>query len=134
MHSPIVFTNRNEKLWGPNAKSFAPERWLEENPEVPKDIHGHRHLLTFSDGPRICLGRGFALAEFKVCVISLLLIPASDPKSTQAVLSVLIRKYSFEMINGPETELDRHVSILTRPKVAGEHGAALPMRVRQVVE
>ena len=68
MHSPIVFTNRNEKFWGLNAKSFVPERWLEENPKMPGDIQGHRHLLTFSDGPRICLGRGFALAEFKVCV------------------------------------------------------------------
>ena len=67
LHSPIIFTNRNEKLWGSDAKSFVPERWLKENPHVPKDIHGHRHLMTFSDGPRLCLGRGFALAEFKVC-------------------------------------------------------------------
>ncbi|KAF8344577.1 cytochrome P450 [Amanita rubescens] len=67
LHSPIIFTNRNDKLWGPDAQSFVPERWLKENPHVPKDIHGHRHLMTFSDGPRLCLGRGFALAEFKVC-------------------------------------------------------------------
>ena len=66
LNSPIIFTNRNEKLWGPDAKSFVPERWLEEKSQVPKDIQGHRHLLTFSDGPRMCLGRGFALAEFKV--------------------------------------------------------------------
>ena len=66
LHSPMVFANCNEKFWGPNAKSFVPERWLEEDALVPKDIHGHRHLLTFSDGPRICLGRGFALAEFEV--------------------------------------------------------------------
>ena len=66
LHSPFAFTNRNEKFWGPNAKSFVPERWLEEDTQVPKDIHGHRHLLTFSDGPRICLGRVFALAEFAV--------------------------------------------------------------------
>ncbi|KAF8712457.1 hypothetical protein AX14_013080 [Amanita brunnescens Koide BX004] len=116
LHSPIIFTNRNEKFWGPNAKSFVPERWLEEGPQAPKDIHGHRHLLTFSDGPKICLGRGFALAEL------------------EAVLSVLIRNYSFELVNGPETELDVHISLLTRPKVAGEPGAVLPMRVRQVVE
>ena len=68
LHSPIIFTNRNEKFWGPNAKSFVPERWLEEGPQAPKDIHGHRHLLTFSDGPKICLGRGFALAELEVCL------------------------------------------------------------------
>ena len=66
LQSPIVFTNRNEKLWGPDARSFVPERWLGKDPRVPKDIHGHRHLMTFSDGPRSCLGRGFALAEIKV--------------------------------------------------------------------
>jgi len=54
--------------------------------------------------------------------------------SPQSVLSVLIRNFSFELVNGPETKLDKHTSILPRPKVAGERGAALPMRVRQVVE
>ncbi|KAF8873297.1 hypothetical protein BD779DRAFT_1428221, partial [Infundibulicybe gibba] len=29
-------------------------------------IRGHKHLFTFSDGPRIYLGCGFALTEFKV--------------------------------------------------------------------
>lgn len=33
---------------------------------LAKDLQGHRHLLTFVDGPRMCLGRMFALAEFKV--------------------------------------------------------------------
>ena len=54
--------------------------------------------------------------------------------SPQSVLSVLIRNFSFELVNGPTTELDKHISILPRPKMAGEPGAALPMRVRQIVE
>ena len=29
-------------------------------------MQGHRHLLTFSDGPRTCLGKTFAVTEFKV--------------------------------------------------------------------
>jgi hypothetical protein len=66
--------------------------------------------------------------------ISLSFILGFEVKSLQAVLSVLIRNFSFELVNGPETELDRHVSILPRPKVTGEQGAALPMRVRQVAE
>lgn len=62
-------------MWGKDAKEFIPERWLDpaRNPDTSgtlaaKDIQGHRHLLTFVDGPRLCLGRHFALAEFKVCV------------------------------------------------------------------
>ena len=58
--------NRSEAFWGPNAKEFVPERWLEDEQTLAKEIPGPRHILTFVDGPRLCLGRSFALAEFKV--------------------------------------------------------------------
>jgi cytochrome P450 len=65
--SPIRYMNRAEVFWGPNAKEFEPERWLDGGDyEKAKEIQGHRHILTFSDGPRTCLGKSFALAEFKV--------------------------------------------------------------------
>ncbi|KAG6815527.1 hypothetical protein H0H87_000954 [Tephrocybe sp. NHM501043] len=64
--APIRAINRSEAFWGPNAKEFEPERWLDESDYNAKQIQGHRNILTFSDGPRICLGRAFALAEFKV--------------------------------------------------------------------
>lgn len=61
--------NRSTTLWGPDAKEFKPERWIGEQgiPAAAKDVQGHRHLLTFIDGPRTCLGKGFAITEFKVC-------------------------------------------------------------------
>jgi cytochrome P450 len=66
----ITAINRSEVFWGPDAKEFKPERWLIEGGlDGAKEIQGHRHLLTFSDGPRTCLGKGFALAEFKVTVV-----------------------------------------------------------------
>ena len=65
--SPIRYINRAEAFWGQNAKEFEPERWLQpDGYEKAKEIQGHRHILTFSDGPRTCLGKSFALAEFKV--------------------------------------------------------------------
>jgi cytochrome P450 len=64
--SPIRAMNMSEAFWGSNAKEFEPERWLVDSDVPAREISGHRHLLTFSDGPRICLGRSFALAEFKV--------------------------------------------------------------------
>jgi cytochrome P450 len=64
--SPISTMNRSEAFWGPNAKEFVPERWLEDEQTLAKEISGPRHILTFVDGPRLCLGRSFALAEFKV--------------------------------------------------------------------
>ena len=50
----------------------------------------------------------------------------------QSVLSVLIRNYAFNLRDGPETKLDLVTSILPRPKVVGEEGYAMPMRVRRV--
>ena len=59
--------NRSEAFWGPDARKLKPERWLTGDGLVgAKDIQGYRHLLTFSDGPTSCLGKGFLLGEFKV--------------------------------------------------------------------
>lgn len=67
----VACMNRSTAIWGPDAKEFQPERWLEEDgiPKKAKEIQGHRHILSFSDGPRICLGKGFAVAELKVSVL-----------------------------------------------------------------
>jgi len=63
---PIRSINRSERFWGPDAKEFKPERWIEGGMQgdVTK-IQGHRHLLSFADGPKMCLGKPFALAAFK---------------------------------------------------------------------
>ncbi|PCH41705.1 cytochrome P450 [Wolfiporia cocos MD-104 SS10] len=113
---PIHCMNRATAFWGPNAKEFVPERWLTDDgiPGRAQEIQGHRHLLTFVDGPRICLGRGFALAEFK------------------AVLSVLIRNYAFGFRDGPGTKIETVRGILPRPSVAGEKGARVPLRIRRL--
>ncbi|TFK35103.1 cytochrome P450 [Crucibulum laeve] len=112
--SPILHMNTCESFWGPDAREFEPERWLKEELGPAKDIQGHRHLLTFSDGPRICLGKSFALAEFK------------------AVLSVLICNYTFELPDGPTTKIDNYASIIPRPKLEGEIGARLPLKVKRI--
>ncbi|KAK7053769.1 cytochrome P450 [Favolaschia claudopus] len=112
--SPIRCINRSEALWGPDAKVFKPERWFEDLSLPAKDLQGHRHILSFHDGPRICLGKAFALAEFK------------------AVLSVLIRNFVFEFPDGPDTTIETHVAIVPRPKVFGQDGAKVPLRVRRV--
>lgn len=61
--------NNAISVWGPDAREFRPERWLDIDglPSKAKEVQGHKHLLTFVDGTRMCLGRNFALAEFKVC-------------------------------------------------------------------
>ncbi|KAJ7476918.1 cytochrome P450 [Mycena galericulata] len=109
--APIRCVNRSETVWGPDAKQFKPERWFEDIAVQAKELQGYHHLLTFHDGPRTCLGKSFALA---------------------AVLSVLVRNFTYEFPDGPETKIDTHVTIVPRPKVAGQNGAKVPLRVRRV--
>lgn len=81
---PIAGVNRSEALWGEDADKFDPNRWLQSDAKEEEDedgvskeptavtagraaeVHGYRHLLTFANGPRTCLGRNFALVEIKV--------------------------------------------------------------------
>ncbi|TFY51287.1 hypothetical protein EVJ58_g10649 [Rhodofomes roseus] len=113
---PAHMMNRSIDYWGPDAKAFKPERWINEGgiPQRAQGISGHRHMLTFSDGARFCPGRHFALAEFKV------------------VLAVLIRNYAFEFRDGPETKTEIKRGILPRPGMAGEEGITLPLWVRRL--
>ncbi|PCH41962.1 cytochrome P450 [Wolfiporia cocos MD-104 SS10] len=65
--------NVDKTIWGPDAGVFRPERWLEDGalPDTVNSIHAPGHLMTFGDGPKICLGRNFAIAEFKIVVSTL---------------------------------------------------------------
>ncbi|KAG2066346.1 cytochrome P450 [Suillus decipiens] len=107
--------NRSLAIWGPDAKEYKPDRWLTDNgiTEKAREVQGHRHLLTFVDGPRTCLGKDFAVTEFK------------------AVLSVLVKNFVFEMRDGPDTEFEIVIGILPRPRVVGEDGVGVPLRVRR---
>ncbi|KAH0826177.1 hypothetical protein J3R83DRAFT_5601 [Lanmaoa asiatica] len=84
-------------------------------PAKAKEIQGHRHLLTFVDGPRTCLGKNFALTEFKT------------------VLTVLIKNFIFELRDGIDTKIEIGRGVLPRPKIVGEVGCKVPLHVRPYV-
>ncbi|KAH0826178.1 cytochrome P450 [Lanmaoa asiatica] len=117
----IECMNRSAAIWGKDAKIFRPSRWLEDAhgqdgiPAKAKEIQGHRHLLTFVDGPRTCLGKNFALTEFKT------------------VLTVLIKNFIFELRDGIDTKIEIGRGVLPRPKIAGEVGCKVPLCVRPCV-
>jgi hypothetical protein len=49
----------------------------------------------------------------------------------QAVLSVLVKSFVFEMRDGPETKVEIVRGILPRPRIVGEDGIGVPLRVRR---
>ena len=67
---PIVGINRSEALWGQDADKFNPKRWLTPSHDNGRwtEIQGYKHLLTFGNGPRMCVGKNFAISEIKVSV------------------------------------------------------------------
>ncbi|KAF8838202.1 cytochrome P450 [Paxillus ammoniavirescens] len=113
---PLASINRGTSFWGPDAKVFKPSRWIGEDgiPGRAKEVQGHRHILTFADGPRTCIGKGYAVVEFKV------------------ILSILVRNFTFEFRDGPETKMGNAGGVLPRPKIEGEEGSRVPLRVRRV--
>ncbi|KAG2127110.1 cytochrome P450 [Suillus clintonianus] len=114
---PLAALNCSVSMWGPDAKEFKPSRWFELNEdtrEARETLHGYRHLMSFGDGPRMCLGRVFALTEFK------------------AVLFVLVRNFVFEMADGPGVQIVDSFGPLPRPSVVGSAEAGgVPLRVRR---
>ncbi|KAL0576442.1 hypothetical protein V5O48_005547 [Marasmius crinis-equi] len=118
VHISIAAYNRSEALFGDDAHTFRPERWLEENGSGPKKggANGvYSNLMTFSGGPRACIGWRFAVFEF------------------QAFLVELIR--NFEFLLTPECErIRRESAAVMLPVIEGEveKGAQCPLRVINV--
>ncbi|KDQ25553.1 hypothetical protein PLEOSDRAFT_1044934, partial [Pleurotus ostreatus PC15] len=59
---PFKVINTAETTWGPDGSIFRPERWLSTGINqggipTPDDLpHGWSGIMSFSDGPRQCLG------------------------------------------------------------------------------
>jgi len=93
---PVESLHRSPSIWGPDAEEFKPERWLDGSlPKAAGAVRGCNGLLTFLDGPRSCLGRGFAVAEIKAVLAiffrDFLIQPWTDGEDVSPVLSVFAR-------------------------------------------
>ncbi|PQE32058.1 Cytochrome p450 protein [Rutstroemia sp. NJR-2017a WRK4] len=58
----------DEAIWGSDARSFVPERWLK-----PDAMELERYLVTFSKGARMCIGINLAYAEITMTLAKLFL-------------------------------------------------------------
>ncbi|KAJ7125406.1 cytochrome P450 [Mycena epipterygia] len=109
----IAAYNRNKDVFGHDAHTFNPERWLDgsmRKPDVPVGVYGN--LLTFAGGLRTCIGWRFAVLELQAFLIELL--------------------SNFEFALTPEAmRIRREACIVMVPTVEGqrEKGTQLPLKV-----
>ncbi|KAL5198165.1 hypothetical protein ABZP36_001677 [Zizania latifolia] len=66
---PIATIHRDKDVWGDDADEFRPERF--EN-GVSRAANHPNALLSFSSGPRACIGQNFAMIEAKVIIAMIL--------------------------------------------------------------
>lgn len=58
IHIPSRTVDRLKNVWGENAETFNPERFLdpEKAPSSKDTTSGWSSLFSFSEGPRMCVG------------------------------------------------------------------------------
>ncbi|KAF8600975.1 cytochrome P450 [Ceratobasidium sp. AG-I] len=77
--------NRCKETWGEDADEFRPERWLEGLPSSAmgaKTPGIYSSMMTFSGGPRACIGFRFSLLELKVILLMLVRFFRFTPADT----------------------------------------------------
>ncbi|KAI5639614.1 cytochrome p450 domain-containing protein [Phthorimaea operculella] len=97
----LVWGVHRHPSWGPDVSEYVPERWLE-----PEKLPRPTALLGFSEGPRACTGRKYAMLSMKT------------------LLAALVRRYriradhnklEFEMLGVLEPKAGHHISLERRP-------------------
>lgn len=63
--------NTSTHLWGADAREFKPERWLGQGRANTGGADSNYAITTFLHGPRSCIGKDFAKAEFACLMASL---------------------------------------------------------------
>ncbi|KXN87545.1 Cytokinin hydroxylase [Leucoagaricus sp. SymC.cos] len=110
IHIPIESLNYSEEFWGPDARTFDPDRWF-DFPAIVRSLAypGLGNFMTFSFGPRSCLGYKFTVAEMKIFICTLTM--------------------NFIFTPTPDTEVLKYNPILTKPFIKNkwEMGAQLPL-------
>ncbi|KAH7104721.1 cytochrome P450 [Auriculariales sp. MPI-PUGE-AT-0066] len=109
---PVNVVHQDPSIFGPDAHLFRPERWLEQRENGGGRKLSEKDILSFSRGPRHCLGRIFADVEIKAFVVT------------------LVRQFKFSPI--PGKEIEDFQSFVIRPRVKGEKDSTLPLRVSLV--
>ncbi|THH05278.1 hypothetical protein EW145_g4912 [Phellinidium pouzarii] len=114
VHVPVESMNVDKEVWGEDAWMFNPDRWDNLPAAVLEQPGLYNHILSFSAGPRSCIGMRFSIIEMK------------------SFLCILLSNFTFCQVEG-ERVIAANV-VLTRPYVAGKflEGSQCPLRVSRI--
>ncbi|KAH8815210.1 cytochrome P450 monooxygenase-like protein [Xylogone sp. PMI_703] len=107
-------TNKDEALWGSDARIFKPDRWLSKDGQTYIANGGassNYAFMTFLHGPRSCIGQAFAKAEFA------------------CLLAAWIGRFEFELKN--KEEMDER-NLLIKGGVTSKPAKGLWVKTRVV--
>lgn len=102
--------NRDKGIWGEDAHTFNPERFLHRSGKRGPTVGVFGNILTFSGGVRACIGWRFALYEL------------------QAFIVQLISNFEFALTDDIK-RLRRDNAVIMVPTLEGENGVQAPLRV-----
>jgi len=80
---PAYTIQHDPEIWGADADSFRPERWLDP---VASDLK--KYLLTFGVGPRACIGKNLAVLQMQILVATFVMrydLVLRDPQELKSV-------------------------------------------------
>jgi cytochrome P450 len=80
--------HKSTSEWGADATAFNPQRWLQPGQEASGGAKSTFSDLSFSTGPRSCIGEGFAKGE------------------NLALLAAIVGKFELELAPGHDVELE----------------------------
>jgi len=101
---PTYTLHRRKDVWGSDPEKFNPEKWLEPNFVPPDGAY-----IPFGKGPRMCLGKHFAMEEMKVILLLFLqrfeILPSPTHPTIKIGTHFITRTVEgFTVIFKPRTE------------------------------
>ncbi|KAF9259694.1 cytochrome P450 [Marasmius fiardii PR-910] len=117
IYTGIASYNCNPHVWGSDAHSFDPLRWLDgrcDSESLPGSIGPYSSLATFSGAARSCLGWRLAILEMQV------------------VLLELISKFQFGFEPGKENDVVPFVALTLLPLDIKSGKASLPLLIHPI--
>ncbi|KAF9434923.1 hypothetical protein BGZ76_007209 [Entomortierella beljakovae] len=97
---------RSEDVWGPDAKEYNPSRWI--NTEKPSNSK----FNSFHAGPRVCLGRQFAITE-ALTLISMILQRFELKLEEPAKIPSYRVSLAYPMVGGLNIRVQRRSGAVT---------------------